>query len=196
MSKSSVLVLGNGESRINTIIPNYFKTIIGCNACYRDIPVTDLVCCDKRMVNEVLNSSFEGNIYTRSDWINHYKNFKIKSLPEIPYIGDKRKDQPIHWGSGPYAVLLACKQNYKNIILSGFDLYSDNGLVNNIYKNTTNYKQSTSRAVDPSYWIYQISKIFSIYSNQKNFIIVNQPQWQIPDQWLLPNVSFQNSIDI
>lgn len=193
--QSSVLVLGNGESRTNLIIPDTIKHIIGCNACYRDIALNDLICCDKRMVTEAINSSFNGTIHTRPEWFKSYKHSNIKSLPDIPYIGDKRQDQSINWGSGPYAVLLACKQNYKNIFMAGFDLYSPSGLINNVYKDTKNYHKSDTKAVDPSYWIYQISKIFELFSD-KNFFVINDPEWEIPSEWLHPNICFQNSLDL
>lgn len=193
--QSSVLVLGNGESRTNLSIPDKINRIIGCNACYRDVVLSDLVCCDTRMVKEAIGNSFNGPIYTRAEWVRRYKNTNVKPLPELPYTGSQRRDQPINWGSGPYAVLLACKQNYKNIFMAGFDLYSSTGLINNVYKDTENYHVSDAKAVDPSYWIYQISKIFETFSN-KNFYIINDSEWNIPAEWLHPNICFQHSLDL
>jgi hypothetical protein len=96
-------------------------------------------------------------------------------------------DQPEHWGSGPYAVLLACHLNYDRINLIGFDLYGKNHLVNNVYKNTVNYLKESAPSVDPSYWIYQLRKIFVHYPD-KTFAIYNQPEWEVPSEWQLPNV--------
>ena len=45
-------------------------------------------------------------------------------------------DEPFHWGSGPYAVLLATFLS-KYIKLIGFDLYGIDGKLNNVYENTS-----------------------------------------------------------
>jgi hypothetical protein len=95
-------------------------------------------------------------------------------------------DDPWHWGSGPYAVLLAAI-NHDDIGIVGMDLYSKNGLVNNVYKDTDNYLKSNKPKVDPSYWIYQLGKIFECYPT-KNFTIYQDPDWKIPDQWVMPNI--------
>jgi len=72
----------------------------------------------------------------------------------------------------------------------GFDLYSKNNLVNNIYKDTSAYQSSTSHAVDPRYWIYQIGRIF-LENTDKYFIVYNLPGWVLPKEWHLANVEFK-----
>jgi hypothetical protein len=44
-------------------------------------------------------------------------------------------------------------------------------------------------AVDPAYWIYQIRKVFLAYPD-RNFKIFNIDEWEMPTEWMLPNVSF------
>ena len=73
------------------------------------------------------------------------------------------------------------------IYLLGFDLYGINSFVNNFYKNTKNYSDDQSHAINPDYWIRQSLKIFKL-NPDKEFVIINQPAWQIPDQWRLSNV--------
>ena len=102
------------------------------------------------MVREALSTSLDLKIYTRKEWASHFRDPRVYTLPEIPFRGQERKDQPIHWNSGPYAVLLACMSTAQEIFLFGFDLYGHNGLVNNIYKGSINYKDPTDKAVDPS----------------------------------------------
>ena len=186
-----VTVLGNGESRQNINPSKFLNPIIGCNAVHRDVFVDHLVCCDRRMVEEAIKNTNIKNtfIHTRKDWFNYFysKNQNVKLLPDLPYSGDDRKDQPVHWGSGPYAVLLAANLCSDEISLYGFDLYSQNTLINNIYKGTNNYSQSDSRAVDPSYWVYQIAKIFTCFPNTK-FKIHNFQDWQLPAEWQKNNV--------
>ena len=185
------LVIGNGESRqdlnISLLIDNY--TTIGCNAVHRDIDVDHLVCCDQRMVREAVENSV-GKIYTRENWADTFKKFpQVFRVPDLPYTGLLRMDQPFHWGSGSYAVLLAATLS-DNISLIGFDLYGTNNCVNNVYKNTANYSEADKRAVDPTYWIYQISKVFSLYPD-KYFTVFNRSNWPMPDSWHLNNVKFK-----
>jgi hypothetical protein len=72
--------------------------------------------------------------------------------------------------------------------LLGFDLYSKDQFTNNIYKDTDNYNVATKRAVDPSYWIHQIGRIFKHFSN-KEFIIHQDEDWVIPKEWKNSNVT-------
>jgi hypothetical protein len=193
---SKALVIGNGESRkeidINLYRPEHI--IIGCNALHRDFTVDHLICCDRRMAEEAVNNPEISNtlVYVRPSWFRYYrkikKNKNIREVPIIPYTGESKKDQPDHWGSGGYAVLLAACLGFKEITLIGFDLYPIAEKVNNIYKGTLNYSKSDSPAVDPSFWIYQIGSIFKNYPDI-NFIIKNNRNWKMPDEWRKNNVS-------
>lgn len=193
---NSVVVVGNGESRksvdLNLIKTNH--TLIGCNAIHRDIVVDHLICCDRRMAEEATKNpnSVDTYIYVRDDWYHYFrkikKNKNVKPLPPLSYTGESRADQPIHWGSGCYAVLLASSLEFSRIYLLGFDLYPSDKKINNIYKDTQNYNKGTADPVDPSYWIYQLSKVF--VNSKSDFIIVNTEHWKLPGQWKLPNVHF------
>jgi hypothetical protein len=108
---------------------------------------------------------------------------------QLPYIGEAKKDQAEHWGSGCYAILLAASLGYKQIEVIGFDLYPVDHTVNNIYKNTPNYSKQGSQPVDPSYWIYQTSQVFN-YFPDTNFIIKNYSAWRMPAEWQKNNVKF------
>ena len=136
------LVIGNGESR-SKIELNAFKNthvLVGCNALHRDIVVDHLVCCDHRMVREALENPATANttIHVRDGWHHYFRKIEkhknVKLLPELPYRGDLRPDKPVHWGSGPYAVLIAAQLNLSTVSLVGFDLYGRQDLVNNVYK--------------------------------------------------------------
>lgn len=183
-----MLVIGNGESRKQLTIIN---PDIGCNAAYRDFNIKHLICVDKRMVNEALSSGFSNQIYTRTDWIKSYEKYSnVSILPQLPYQGNLRPDNPFHWGSGPYAVLLASTMNDNTIEMVGFDLYSQTDFVNNVYKDTKNYDTSSRSAIDHRYWEYQISKVFSIFKD-KYFVIYNLPSWKMPESWKLANTELK-----
>lgn len=190
-----MLVIGNGESRKNINISKLDGPKVGCNAIFRDYFTDHIVCVDKRMVEEAILSqaNIKGSfIYTRPDWFQQYKTIRVRSLPNLPYEGTERWDEPFNWGSGPYAVLLGAMLSKKQTVnLVGYDLFSKTRFVNNIYKNTQNYDSEDKRAVDPRYWIHQIFKIFEYY-NKKEFIIYNSKDWELPQAWNLPNVKVDN----
>jgi len=195
---NQILVAGNGESRAGILLSDLnFETIIGCNAIFRYDYVDHLVCCDKRMVEEAIDhlNAEHSKIYVRDRWYHYYrkvmKDKRIHTVPDVPYTPSKRPDDPFHWGSGPYAVLLAAQEeiNADEIFLLGFDLYSNRGKVNNLFKGTKNYADPGSRPVDPSYWTYQISKVIKLYKSKK-FIIVNHPRWNMPKEWQFRNSEF------
>ena len=185
-----MLVIGNGESRADININHINDLKIGCNAIARDFWVDHLICVDRRMVDEA-NNNYPQNyskIYTRADWLigrSHIEN--LFELPSLPYEGNTRADEPFHWGSGPYAVLLGATLS-KRVRLLGFDLYSKTKTVNNIYKDTANYDPSTKTAIDPRYWIHQIAKVFECFPNNK-FTIYCDYNWDCPKVWNYPNVS-------
>lgn len=191
---SHAVVAGNGESRKNIDLQSFNAVLIGCNAIHRDIEVDHLVCCDRRMIQEAVANPYINNtqIYVREEWFEYYHaNYKnIHLVPQLPYQSDLRPDRPEHWGSGSYAVLLAAHLRYTNITLVGFDLYSNNHRVNNIYKDTTNYATADKQSVDYSYWVHQIAKVILHYPNC-HFTVLHEQDWQIPSAWEQSNVTFK-----
>jgi len=203
MDYSIAVVLGNGESRTN--FPTYKLTghvpLIGCNAVHRDTIVDHLVCCDERMIREaVLNpNTMETKIYVREHGYDFFRKVqKRKNIVKVPNIPNPqliRVDNPRNWGSGTYAHLIASQlEDVKQIYMLGFDLYSSNQFVNNLYKNTKNYSASASHAIDPSYWIWQSNKVFKIYSHI-SYKVVNKNNWELPKEWQLSNVEKMNLED-
>jgi|TARA_B100000925_G_scaffold136846_1_gene102405 hypothetical protein len=177
-----MLVIGNGESRKALKIEELNLPTVGCNAIFRDIKVDHLVCCDRRMVREAIKHSntSQSIIYSRPDWCNEFNVFPV---PDLPYVGELRQDDPWHWGTGQYALLVAtkyCVMDHIHIV--GFDMKSKDGFVNNIYKGSESYDASSKQAVDPSYWIYQNRKIFEHYPKQ-NFNFYVDQYFKIPEGW-------------
>ena len=191
MLNTNMLVIGNGESRASVNIDKLNYTKIGCNAILRDFSVDHLVCVDRPMLLEAVESNYNKHtmVYTRADQYalsRHQTNIQI--VPDLPYIGDQRPDDPIHWGAGPYAVLLAAKlAQAATVHVLGFDLYSTSKHVNNVYKSTDNYVQADKHAVDPRYWIYQIGKLFKHYATTQ-FVVHQTDNWELPIAWNQSNV--------
>jgi hypothetical protein len=198
MILDSAIVIGNGESRKPVDIQKLTGRIIlvGCNAIHRDAIVNHLICVDNRMVEEAvanINTS-ETNIYVRPSSYNLFhtlqKRKNILSVPSIPNQLTNRIDQPSNWGSGTYALLVASQlPNIKKLYLLGFDLYGNNTLVNNLYKNTKNYSAGGSHSIDPSYWIWQAAKVFKLFPTIE-YNIVNHDNWLMPPEWKKSNVEF------
>ena len=195
-SKNNHLIIGNGESRkpikIN-LLKNKF-TLFGCNAICRDYEIDHLICVDRRMVKEALAYKIK-NVYTRQDWKKYFPGPEVQVVPELPYQGDNRWDNPFHWGSGPYALLLSAIMEPNECHLVGFDLHSSTSTVNNIYKGTDNYVDKNHRPVDPKYWVQQNAKIYELFPNIK-FVIYNTPEWELPENWKLPNVTKKQIKDL
>ena len=104
-------------------------------------------------------------------------------MPDLPYKGELRQDDPWHWGTGQYALLVAvkyCVMDHIHVI--GFDMKSKDGLVNNYYKGSKSYDDSKKSAVDPSYWLYQNRKIFEHYPKQ-NFNFYVDEYFKVPEGW-------------
>jgi hypothetical protein len=180
-------VFGNGESRTSVNIDNLSGIKIGCNAIMRDYKMDHLICVDRKMVREAITTEYKSNIYTRENWIDEFHAYGIMSVPKLPYKGHERPDEPFQWGSGPYAVLLACQLS-NDIKLIGFDLHSKDQYMNNIYKDTTNYNNSDHHYIDPRYWIHQIGVLMMMYPSIK-FKIYQTANFKLPNNWKLPNVS-------
>jgi len=157
-----VSIIGNGESRRGFDLSPLkdFSTVIGCNALYRDYMLEYVVCCDKHMCQEAANTvSKKTTIFTRANWFAQFQFWpNIKKLPELPYEGDKRQDDPFHWGTGPFAGVVGLTFKPKAIFMIGFDLYDREKQINNMYTGTHGYTY-IKRPVDPSYWKYQFHKL-------------------------------------
>lgn len=180
-----IFVIGNGQSREGFALNQLKDFTIGCNAIHRDFTCDEYVAVDRRMVDEILrNDKNKGcPVYTREDWIDQYKKRNnVLALPELPFSGVNKSDQPFHWNSGPYAVLVAALKNPEQIALLGFDLWSKTSFVNNIYKGTPNYAGAHDRRVTPDFWIYQLSKLFNHFSDIQ-FVQMQTENWRIPDPW-------------
>ena len=180
-----IWVIGNGQSREGFALNQLNEATIGCNAVHRDFTCDEYVAVDRRMVDEILRNEKNAGrtIYTREDWIDNYKKRnQIKALPTLPFTGLNKSDQPFHWNSGPYAVLIAALKSPKQVYMLGFDLWSKTSFVNNLYKGTINYAGAHDRRVTPDFWIYQLGRLFNHFSNVE-FIQKQPDNWRIPDPW-------------
>ncbi len=195
-----VTITGNGESRLGFDLQplKKFSTVVGCNAQFRDYNFDYFVCADRHMCQEAVNTVGKQTIiYTRDKWADMFAMWpNVKKLPALPYEGDKRQDEPFHWGTGPFAGVVATSFKPKAIFMLGFDLYplpgADQKKDNNIYRDSKGYTY-IKRPVDPSYWIHQFGKLFE-YSDCR-WIVVNRDDWKMPEQWSVHKNVFQETYE-
>lgn len=192
-----VSIIGNGESRMGfDLTPlKTFSTVIGCNAQFRDYVFDYFVCCDKHMCQEAANTVGKNVIiYTRKNWSNQFAMWpNVKTLPELPYQGEQRQDDPWHWGTGPHAGNVALTFKPKAVFVIGFDLYPlQKDVVNNVYKNSQGYTY-IKKPVDPSYWVHQFAKLFE--HSECRWIVVNREGWTMPEEWKKHKNVFQETYD-
>jgi len=192
-----VSIIGNGESRLGfDLIPlKKIGEVIGCNAQFRDYNFDYFVCADRHMCQEAANTVGKNTIiYTRQKWHKEFAMWSnVRSLPDLPYQGTERADEPFHWGTGPYAGVVALNFKPKVIFMIGFDLHAaEKDKVNNIYKNSKGYEY-IKRPVDPSYWIHQFEKLMAL--DTCRWIVVNREGWQMPAEWAKHKNVFQESYE-
>lgn len=188
-----MFVIGNGESRKHINLDKINQIKIGCNAVFRDWQMDHLICCDRKMVLEALHETNPDltKIHTRAEYIS--MDSRLSCVPDLPYESKLRQDQPMHWGSGAYAVLLATKLIHvdETIHLLGFDLYGTGERINNVYKDSVGYKKSSERAVDPRYWIHQLHQLFELHPNIK-FVMHVVESFVKPTEWHHTNLEYQS----
>lgn len=144
-------VLGNGVSRLNADLPtlSHFGTVYGCNALYREYAPDHLIAVDVKMVNEIIESGYQN---THAVWTNPNNGIVSRDNINIlnPHLG---------WSSGPTALWLAAKNGHTKIYILGFDYEGLNGLVNNVYSGTPNYKGKDDAATFFGNWSSQTERV-------------------------------------
>lgn len=136
-----VYVVGNGESRKGINLDTLPRPVFGCNALYRDFQPDYLVAGDPAITEEI-RASYRGN-FVFVDKKQHFFQIETpigsvaKRIP-LPLV-----DNRISWYSGVAAAYLsAVMTSAKQVHLIGFDLYSQTGQYNNVYKDTPGYMPS------------------------------------------------------
>jgi len=180
-------VIGNGISRKKLKNDWYAdRNTYSCNLTYQDFIPKNLIICDRHLLVDAIsqNAHLKSKIWTRDRWKRHVEAVEnVYVLPDPPYKPVTKHDQPMNWGSGLYAALIACQEDNDLIVLIGFDLWpTSKNKVNNVYAGNNGYGPKDGGPVDPSGWVYQFTKLFEIYSD-KQFVFINKNNWRIPDQW-------------
>lgn len=167
-------VLGNGRSRL-LINPNDLRPygkIYGCNAIYREFEPDYLIAVDNKMIIEIANARYQLH---HEVWTN--PNIRYKSINGLKFF-----EPSLGWSSGPTALYLATKQEISEIFIFGFDFTGLNGLVNNVYADTDNYKKSDQPATYYGNWERQTESVVKSNPKIRFYRIVDDtyysPTWE------------------
>mgnify|MGYP000154939185 CR=1 FL=1 len=166
-------VLGNGRSRLAMdpkLLLNH-GTVYGCNAQYREYDPHYLIAVDVKMVNEIIASGYHR---THQVWTNPNKGISTKAGINFftPHKG---------WSSGPTALWFAATQGHKEIYIFGFDYQGNNGLFNNVYSDTFNYKKSSDSATYFGNWLSQTEKVIKEFKYTRFYRVIEDGAF-IPDK--------------
>lgn len=170
-------VLGNGRSRLN-INPQELKRygkIYGCNALYREFEPDYLIAVDPKMIVEIEKSGYQR---THEVWTN--PNAKYRN-----YSGFKYFSPSLGWSSGPTALDFACKHRPSEIYIFGFDYTGVNGLLNNVYADSANYRRSNDPATYHGNWEKQTEQVIKQNKSIKFYRVVDQKYYNL--EWPYPN---------
>ena len=99
----------------------------------------------------------------------------------VTWVDDEDCVEPIPveiegWSAGPIAVRIALeKENPTDVFLIGFDMGSNDGKVNNLYKGTSNYVPQDAPETYAGNWIKQHAENFAEFPNTKFWKVNTNP---------------------
>ena len=155
-------VVGNGESRrgFDLNILKKHGIVYGCNSLFKDFKPHTLISVDNKTIDMIKKSGYEGE-FVYFDRGTRRLVMRGKEIFNFEYRG---------WASGQTALWLICdrmRQHIPTIFMIGFDFYSKDDKINNIYKGTPCYRDTGSKPVDPKKWIYQCMHVFAEFRKNK-----------------------------
>ena len=163
-------VIGNGESRQGYDLESLKKHgfVYACNAIYREFRPDVLVMMDSRMYKEFCKTNYAGEVFFADR-----RNRKVVSRDGY-HTYDRRK-----FSTGIMALWILCKRTHgriERIFMLGFDYISQDGKLNNVFKDTENYGSSEDKAVNPHRWIRLTKEVFFEFKNIQFYRVM-------PDGW-------------
>lgn len=175
-------VIGNGPSRKDFILDllhgqhggEKIVTVgqsYGCNLLYKDFKPTFLVCIDKEILPEIVESGYcEDNIvYTNA------KNFIF--YPESVHL------YPMHYpaNAGTLALHLACADGHKRIFMIGFDFYRT-GMENIYYGQHSRYSTEINVEAANNNFTNYLVRLMDTYPDVEFTRVFTGPTEKYPDQ--------------
>jgi hypothetical protein len=163
---SSAFVLGNGESRKGIKISDLQQhgKVFACNAVYRTETPDYLIAVDPKMINEIGESDYPVKNEVWSNF-NHQYNKNPKILNHVQWFKPS-----LGWSSGPTALKMAADKGFDTIYILGFDYQGHTRdskrkgfQLNNMFKDSRNYKRSVDEATFFGNWMNQTKRVLQDY---------------------------------
>ena len=185
-------VLGNGESRKGIEIKDLKEkgTVFACNGVFRTHQPHFLIAVDPKMMLEI----------SETDYVVHnkvYSNYNAQYTKHQKLLDHVQWFKPsLGWSSGPTALRLACDQGFKEIYILGFDYQglsegnkNNRFRVNNVFKDTRNYKKGNEQATFFGNWMNQTKKCLQDFKDVQFHRV-------IPTGWYQPkDLEWKGNID-
>ena len=175
---SQAFVCGNGESRkgINLDhLKNYGK-VFACNAVYRHYKPDYLIAVDVKMILEINQHKWQ---YDNEVWTNPNKAYN--GMVNLNFFNPSKG-----WSSGPTALWMASEKGFDTIYMLGMDFrgrVDDKGQyskVNNIFRDTQNYKKSHDPATYFGNWERQTLTTIRNNPNKRYIRVIEDDDNFIP----------------
>ena len=185
-------VLGNGESRKGIDINDLKEkgTVFACNGVFRTHQPHFLIAVDPKMILEIAETDYmlHNKVYSN---FNAQYNKNPKILDHVQWFKPS-----LGWSSGPTALRMACDHGFKEIYILGFDYQglsegekNNRFKVNNLFKDTRNYKKGNEQATFFGNWMNQTKKCLQDFKDVQFHRV-------IPTGWYQPkDLAWKGNID-
>jgi len=185
-------VLGNGESRKGIDINDLKEkgTVFACNGVFRTHQPHFLIAVDPKMILEIAETDYmlHNKVYSN---FNAQYNKNPKILNHVQWFKPS-----LGWSSGPTALRMACDHGFKEIYILGFDYQGlsegdkkNRFKVNNLFKDTRNYKKGNEQATFFGNWMNQTKKCLQDFKDVQFHRV-------IPTGWFQPkDLEWKGNID-
>lgn len=185
--RTQAVAIGNGESRSDFDLRfvtghkgGYAHDRLqsyGCNAVYRNFTPDFLITVGDAISQEIVESGYcEDNIvYANADLVTQYPG-KFYLIPQNPLLN-----------AGTLAAYMACFDGHSKVFLIGYDMYDEENVINNIYKDTNGYGSSSDRE-NGEFYVMSLVMIMQLYSEVEFVrVMLNENHWTHPEMDSTPN---------
>lgn len=183
------VVFGNGESRtmINPqkiigkksgLLGAKAPQTYGCNAFYRDHTPDFMVCTDRILAKEMVDSGFTNDniVYTHPIISLEFPG-KFYMIPNDPYAN-----------AGATAAYIACFDGHRKVYLLGCEGQDGSNYNNNVYAGSNGYSEK-SRNMAGAKYSKHFAEVMSVYDDVDFILVTKSGRYPMPSEWVgLTNV--------
>jgi hypothetical protein len=187
LQSTQAVVLGNGESRAEFDLrfisghkggyPIDRLQSYGCNALYRNFTPDYLVAVGNSMIDEIIESEYykDNIVYANADVVTRHPG-KFYLIPQNPMLN-----------AGAIATYMACFDGHKRVFLIGHDMYDEETMLNNIYKDTNGYGTSVD-SENGEFYLLSLASVAKTYSDVEFIrVMTTDSHWLHPELSTMPN---------